>query len=99
VAHKENDPKPILDLTLFELIAIAKAVRWLPANLQYGRDDWDAKKAKIGDFTEVAREIRNLLHPGRYARDHHKKRITPKIVDMILHIADEVADSLSARLP
>jgi hypothetical protein len=38
-------------------------------DLEYGKDDWNAKKAKIGDYAEVVRDMRNLAHPARYMED------------------------------
>jgi hypothetical protein len=73
---RKKGPKPIPDLTLFELISIAKAADWLPSGLDYAKDGWDLKRFRIGDFADLAREIRNLTHPGRYARDLRKKRVT-----------------------
>ena len=35
-------------------------------------------KAKAGDYAEVSRQIRNLLHPGRYLSVHFRHRITAK---------------------
>jgi hypothetical protein len=96
--HRKKVPKPILDLTLAELISIAKAAGWLPAGLDYAKDDWDPKKAEIGDYAEVAREIRNFTHPGRYARDHHKKRITATMVRLLVDISHGVSSSLMARI-
>jgi hypothetical protein len=69
--------KPLLDWNLGELLSVAKAANWLPAGLALG-NDWDSKKAQVGDYAEVVRMVRNLAHPGRYRKDHMEKKVTRK---------------------
>jgi hypothetical protein len=57
--------KPLLKWDLAELLAVAKAASWLPSALDLD-DDWNWRKAKIGDYAEVVRMMRNLAHPARY---------------------------------
>src|SRR5487761_23404 len=64
--RRKDGIKPLLEWSLAELIRVAEAADWLPAALEYGKDDWDGKKAKIGDHAEVVRGLRNLAHPARY---------------------------------
>jgi hypothetical protein len=52
--------KPLLDWNLAELLRVAKAAEWLPSGLEYGKDDWDSRRPKIGDHAEVVRDIRTL---------------------------------------
>jgi hypothetical protein len=35
--------------------------------------EWDSARAEIGDYLEVIRQIRNLIHPVRYVEDIVKK--------------------------
>jgi hypothetical protein len=42
--------------------------------------------------------IRNLLHPGRYADDHHRQRVTQKYLKFALDVVFEVNDWLDARI-
>lgn len=72
-------PKPLLDWTLAELLKEAQKANWLPNNLQPDQD-WDERKAQIGDYAEVARIVRNLIHPSRYLKDHYKSRVTNKFL-------------------
>jgi hypothetical protein len=74
---KQNQPKPLLSWTLVELLKAAKDANWLPHHLQPG-EKWNSRKAKIGDYAEVVRMVRNLLHPARYLKDHQKSKITNK---------------------
>ncbi len=95
---RKKVPKPILDLTLAQLISIAKAAGWLPNALEYSKDEWSLRKAKIGDFAEVARETRNLVHPGSYARYHRKKRVTELMAQSLAHISHGVNSWLLTRI-
>ena len=74
---KKDKPKPLLDWTLADLLKAAKAATWLPHKLQPD-ENWNSRKAKIGDYAEVVRAVRNLLHPARYLADHYKSKITNK---------------------
>ena len=75
VPKKKGVVKPLMDWTLADLLKVAKAAEWLPSGLNL-EDDWDRRKAKIGDYAEVTRMVRNLVHPARYVRDHHRSRVT-----------------------
>lgn len=86
--------KPLLDWNLGELLRVAKAAEWLPSGLEYGKDDWDSRRAKIGDHAEVVRDIRNLAHPARYMEDHYKKRVTKKYLDSVLDTLNGVSSWL-----
>jgi hypothetical protein len=84
-------PKPLLDWSLNELLRVAKRLGWLPARLALD-EPWDRKRAKIGDYAEVVRRLRNLLHPARYLADHSRKRLTKRHLGLsfeVLQIAGE----------
>ena len=54
------------------------------------------RKAKLGDYAEVVRMIRNLVHPARYVEDHHSSRVTAKYLqrqfDVVLLCRDWLVD-------
>lgn len=56
--------------------AFWKAAGWLPAELDVDKSEWNRRKARIGDCAEVARMVRNLVHPERYMADHPGGRST-----------------------
>ena len=61
--------KSLVRLTLGELIEAAKEAGWFP----FAPDEeieGNLRKAKIGNLMEVVREIRNMLHPGKWLRDY-----------------------------
>lgn len=75
--RKHGKIKPFAEWSLRDLLAVAKERSWLPSGLS-PEGDWDTLKAAIGDYGEVLRHIRNLVHPIRYACDFSGKRITNK---------------------
>jgi hypothetical protein len=61
--------KSLVRLTLGELIETAREVGWFP----FAPDEEierNLRKAKIGNLMEVVREIRNMLHPGKWLKDY-----------------------------
>jgi hypothetical protein len=94
VPISKGRPKPLLKWDLAELLAVAKAAGWLPSALDLD-DDWNWRKAKIGDYAEVVRMMRNLAHPARYLKDHHGRRVTNKYLqrrfDTVLACRDWLA--------
>lgn len=77
VPTRKGKPKPLLDWRFIELLRVAKAAQWLPSALNLD-DRWSSRKARIGDYAEVVRQVRNLAHAARYAEDHRRKRVTRK---------------------
>ena len=56
-----------------QLLALARELEWLPANLLPDEDidlDEALERGDVGDFVEYVREVRNLVHPGKYAREY-----------------------------
>jgi hypothetical protein len=90
--------KPLLEWNLSELIRVAKAAGWLPSSLEYGKDDWDSKKAEAGDYAEIVRETRNLAHPARYVEDHYRRRVTEKRLKWIIDLVKFANDNLLERV-
>ena len=80
VPRKNGKEKMLLDWNLSELLKVAKAAGWLPAGLSLS-DEWSHRKAKIGDYADVARKLRNLIHPARYRKDHLRRRITQRYLE------------------
>ena len=75
IPTKKGRPKSLVDWDLGELLRVAKAAKWLPAALELS-DEWNSRKARIGDHAEIVRMVRNLAHPGRYRKDHFRGRFT-----------------------
>jgi hypothetical protein len=96
VPRRKDKPKPVLKWDLGELIAVAKAAGWLPAGLKFG-DGWNARKARVGDYAEVARQMRNLAHPARYLQDHPRGRVTKRYLQRQFEIVLACRDWLAAH--
>lgn len=96
VPHSKGKPKPLLKWDLADLIAVAKAANWLPSALNIA-DDWNSRKAKVGDYAEVARMVRNLAHPARYVKDHYRSRVTAKYLQRQFEIVLACRDWLAER--
>jgi hypothetical protein len=94
---QKGKPKPLLEWRLSELLRVAKAAQWLPSGLEL-QDRWNSRKAKIGDYAEAVREIRNLVHPAAYRKDHYRKRVTARYLRRQFEIALASRDWLLARV-
>ncbi len=94
---KEGQPKPLLDWRFVDLLRVTKAANWLPSALDLNNDEWSSRKARIGDYAEVVRQIRNLAHPARYLEDHRRKRVTAKYLQRQFEVVLLCRDWLSER--
>ncbi len=85
--RKKRSVKPLIDWSLADLLRVAKERNWLPSALST-EEEWDATRAKIGDYGELIRQIRNLVHPAIYAVDMTRKRITKKYLEHVFEILE-----------
>ena len=92
---RKGKPKALLDWDLGELLRVAKAARWLPTS-DDPNHNYHLKKAKIGDFAEIVREMRNLAHPARYRKDHSRKRVTARYLQRQFDLVEICRDWLVA---
>jgi len=95
--RKGGSVKPLLSWSLADLLAVAKERMWLPSGLSRG-DEWNEARAQIGDYGEVIRNIRNLVHPARYAIDFPRKRITGRYLEASFVILDVAIDYLQNKI-
>ncbi|RIE05725.1 hypothetical protein SMC7_06110 [Candidatus Cryosericum terrychapinii] len=94
-SHKKQ--LAVVDWGLFDLVDIARKMEWLPSGLTYG-EQWSSKKAGIGDYAVVVRELRNLVHPARYVQDMPRKRITERYYRSCEETFGTSIDYLLARI-
>ncbi len=97
VATSKGKPKRLLDWTLAEMLKAARNANWLPAGLDLG-GEWNAKRARIGDYAEVLRQIRNLIHPSRYLHDQSPARITKKYLTSSIDIFEAASSHLETKV-
>lgn len=97
VPMKKGQPKALLDWQFADLLRVAKAANWLPSALDQNNDEWSSRKARIGDYAEVVRQVRNLAHPARYVEDHHRRRVTAKYLRRQFEVVLLCRDWLAER--
>jgi len=95
--RRKGAVRPVLDWSLANLLAVAKECDWLPSGLSK-EEEWDEAKAQIGDYGEVIKDIRNLVHPARYAIDWSRKRVTKKYLETAFEIIDVAFDHLEYKI-
>ena len=83
-----------LDLT--QLLAVAKAAEWLPSSKQ-ADGSTKRKRKQIGDLAIVIRDVRNLVHPGRYVSDHYRRRVTKRYSEYLFEVLEVISDWLAAH--
>jgi len=93
---RKGNTKPLVDWDLAQLLTVAKSADWLPSALDLA-EDWNSKKAKIGDYAEVTRLVRNLVHPGSYLKEHSPSRITAKYLQRQFEVVELCRDWLADR--
>lgn len=96
-ANRKGVPGRLSDWALVELLHVAKALKWLPASLAR-EEEFDSKRAQVGDYAEVVREIRNLIHPGRWAVEYPETRIRSQHLDTSFQILQATYEWLHAKL-
>jgi hypothetical protein len=89
--------KPLAKWSLAELLAVAKEQGWLPSSLSLD-EEWNGKKAQIGDWAEELRKIRNIIHPVRHMLDLPRKRITKRYLEGAFEIFEVATDYLLNKI-
>jgi hypothetical protein len=97
VPTKKGKTKPLVEWSLLQLLAVAKERGWLPSGLSFGKE-WEDKKAQIGDWSEVLRQFRNLIHPARHMLDLPRKRVTKRYLEMSFEIFEVATDYLLNKI-
>jgi hypothetical protein len=95
--QRNGNPKHLLDWTFFQLLRVARECGWLPAHLDL-RDQWNQKRAHIGDYAIVLKDIRNLLHASCHITDFPKSRVTKRRIEMCFEILEVASNHLQAKL-
>ncbi len=89
--------KPLLNWNLSELLRVAKKMNWLPAGLAL-EEEWNRRRARIGDYAEVVRILRNLVHPARYLSEHARRRITSRHLSLAFEVLEIAVRNLESNL-
>lgn len=96
IPTRKKLPKPLLEWDLGELLRVAKAAKWLPTS-DNPNHHFHLRKARIGDFAELVRIVRNLAHPARYRKDHSGRRVTARYLRRQFDLVEISRDWLVAH--
>lgn len=94
---RNGKPKNLLDWPFFHLLRVARECKWLPAGLSLD-DEWDSKKAEVGDYSVVVQQFRNLVHPSCYIAHFSKRRVTKRRMEMCFEIVETASDYLLKKV-
>jgi len=89
--------RPVSEWSLSQLLLLARDLGWLPSAVTPD-DRLDPGKAQIGDYAEVVRAIRNLLHPSVYLRECPDKDINERHLRFSFEVLDAACSCLSDAL-
>lgn len=99
--------EPDLDRwNLIDYLRVARELNWIPSKLalekvarESGVDPEEAlKNGDVGYFADVVREIRDMLHPGRYLRLFTGVKVTKDFLDTCYETVNTVQDLLFDKL-
>lgn len=99
--------EPNLDKwNLIDHLKVARKLDWIPSELplnkvarESGIDPDEALKyGDLGYFADVMREIRDMLHPGRYLRIWSGVKVTKKFLETSYEVVELVQDFLLKKL-
>jgi hypothetical protein len=85
--YEKKGKKSYYDWSFFDLLKIAKDMGWLPSSLSPS-DGFSEEKAEIGDYIEIVRTARNLVHPGLWAREYPEIEIKKEDIENYLYILE-----------
>lgn len=97
IPKSNGKTKHLLKWGLVDLIKIAKKCGWLPSRLTE-HDDWNSAKAHIGDYAELLRETRNMVHAGKYISDYTKVKISKRRMEKLFEILEVANDWFSYKV-
>jgi len=96
--HRSKElSRPPSEWSLSQLQLVARSLNWLPsADTLEGR--LNPQRAEIGDYVEVIRAIRNLIHPSIYLRECPDKTIGQEHLDLSFQVLLAACSRLSKAL-
>lgn len=95
--RNNGKPKHLLEWSFFQLLRVARQCGWLPASLSLD-EEWDHKKAHVGDYAVVVKQIRNLVHASCYITDSPSSRITKRRMELCFETLEVASDYLLAKV-
>jgi len=84
-----------LEFSLKQLIDIAAELSWFPSK----QITWAGKRATLAGFSHEIREVRNLVHPGKSARERSPMmKFTKGIYEVVYEVFDVATSWLRHRV-
>lgn len=85
----------VLEFSLHQLIAIAAELAWFPPK----RITWGGKRADLAGFAHEIRKVRNLVHPGVWARERKDPmKFTKAVYEVVYEVFDVASSWLQNRV-
>jgi hypothetical protein len=82
------------EFNLYELINIADGAGWFPPK----KLTWAGKRAGLAGFVHEARECRNYVHPGKWARERKPLKFSKGVYGVVLEIFEVATSWLLHRI-
>ncbi len=84
-----------LEFSLKQLIDIAAELSWFPTK----KTTWAGKRATLAGFSHEIREVRNLVHPGKSARERAgMMKFTKGVYEVVYEVFDVATSWLRHRV-
>jgi len=91
---RKREVRPLREWSFFNLLRATEKLNLLPSGLSK-KDEWNDAKAKIGDYVELVRQIRNLIHPARFITAGFKgKKVRKEYYEACYRILETASDYL-----
>jgi hypothetical protein len=90
--EKKRPPRVLVDWKFWQLIAVAKALKWFPT-----RSNKHAR-TQLGDWVRLVQELRNMIHPAMHVREYPRAKVTKgnwKDAEAIFNLALAALESLN----
>jgi len=91
---------------LFDLLKLATELGWIPSRLSLDKTARSSRvsphlarsRGDLGYFADIVREIRDMVHPGRYLRYWKGERVSRRYHKFCYTVTDQVFTSLYEKL-
>ena len=84
-----------LEFNLYQLIKIAEELAWFPPKCV----TWAGKRKTLAGFSHEVRELRNFVHPCKWAREHpDTTKFTKGVYDAVYEVFDVATGWLLHRV-
>lgn len=95
--RKNGKPKHLLEWSFSQLLRVVRECGWLPSGLSLD-DEWNHKKAHVGDYAVLVKRIRNLVHASCYIENFPRSRLTNRRMELCFETLAVASDYLLDKL-